>query len=210
MTKFTDNCPACGTVYHVVRDPGVMGSSFEVYCKCDDSPVKFELNRGSKADPFETWVKTRYTKKLQEETKPEPQTEKRQMKTYIGIKIIKAKAMTAEDAEITLSRELNTENAEVSSSGSHRGYLVEYPDGYQSWSPKKQFDDAYRLVENDNPSPIMAHFRYEHLPEHLQQVSCAVALVACQMDMLPSSAEKSAGLRKLLEAKDCFVRASLG
>ena len=27
---------------------------------------------------------------------------------------------------------------------------------------------------------------------------------------LPDGAEKSAGLRKLLEAKDCFVRAALG
>ncbi len=36
------------------------------------------------------------------------------------------------------------------------------------------------------------------------------ATVARQMhDTLPRSAEKSAGLRKLLEAKDCFVRAAL-
>ena len=27
------------------------------------------------------------------------------------------------------------------------GYLVEYPDGYRSWSPKKAFEDAYRLSE---------------------------------------------------------------
>ena len=27
------------------------------------------------------------------------------------------------------------------------GYLVQYPDGYRSWSPKKVFDEAYRLSE---------------------------------------------------------------
>ncbi|MEM8271221.1 hypothetical protein Q4R99_19595 [Morganella morganii] len=35
--------------------------------------------------------------------------------------------------------------------------------------------------------------------------------LAEQMDeQLPDGAEKSAGLRKLLEAKDCLVRAKLG
>ena len=28
------------------------------------------------------------------------------------------------------------------------GYLVEYSDGYISWSPKKQFEEAYRLCDN--------------------------------------------------------------
>ena len=61
-----------------------------------------------------------------------------------------------------------------------------------------------------NESPIMKHFKYEHLPEHLQKVSKPVCELAEVMEQsLPDSAEKSAGLRKLLEAKDCFVRASL-
>lgn len=60
------------------------------------------------------------------------------------------------------------------------------------------------------PSPIMKYFNYEHLPKHLQSVSQAAAELATQMEEeLPPCAEKSAGLRKLLEAKDCFVRASL-
>lgn len=60
-------------------------------------------------------------------------------------------------------------------------------------------------------SPIIKYFAYEHLPENLQQVSqpCHV-LAALMEESLPDSAEKSAGLRKLLEAKDCFVRAKLG
>lgn len=57
---------------------------------------------------------------------------------------------------------------------------------------------------------ILKYFKYEHLPEHLQSISKHCCELACAMDEdLPSGPEKSAGLRKLLEAKDCFVRASL-
>lgn len=56
----------------------------------------------------------------------------------------------------------------------------------------------------------MNHFTYKHLPEHLQKVSAPICAVATTMnDLLPDSAEKEMGLRKLLEAKDCLVRASL-
>ncbi len=61
-----------------------------------------------------------------------------------------------------------------------------------------------------DPNPILKFFAYEHLPEHLQKVSKPLGELAVLMDsMLPDGAEKSAGLRKLLEAKDCFVRANL-
>ncbi len=59
-------------------------------------------------------------------------------------------------------------------------------------------------------APIMKFFEFKHLPEKLQAVSGDVYALACSMDaQLPDCAEKSAGLRKLLEAKDCFVRAKL-
>ena len=59
-------------------------------------------------------------------------------------------------------------------------------------------------------SPILKYFEFGHLPPHLQAVSGEVYTLACSMEaLLPDSAEKSAGLRKLLEAKDCFVRAAL-
>ena len=58
---------------------------------------------------------------------------------------------------------------------------------------------------------IMKYFEYAHLPEHLQAVSKPFGDMAVQMNAdLPDGAEKSAGLRKLLEAKDCMVRAALG
>lgn len=56
----------------------------------------------------------------------------------------------------------------------------------------------------------MQYFTYAHLPKQLQGVS-AVLSQAAQLfnDVLADGPEKSAGLRKLLEAKDCFVRAAL-
>ena len=57
---------------------------------------------------------------------------------------------------------------------------------------------------------MLQWFQYTHLPEPLQEVAAHCAELAKTMDsMLPESAEKTAGLRKLLEAKDCFVRAAL-
>jgi hypothetical protein len=60
-------------------------------------------------------------------------------------------------------------------------------------------------------NPILKFFDYAHLPKHLQEVSKPIGELANLMaTTLPPSAELSAGLRKLLEAKDCFVRAKLG
>ncbi|AWY08306.1 hypothetical protein HOT49_gp026 [Erwinia phage vB_EamM_Alexandra] len=58
-----------------------------------------------------------------------------------------------------------------------------------------------------SPNQIMQYFAYAHLPPHLQAVSKPFALLAQEMDQnLPNGPEKSTGLRKLLEAKDCMVR----
>lgn len=61
------------------------------------------------------------------------------------------------------------------------------------------------------PSDILKFFDYSHLPAGpLRTTSAEVAKLAHTLDnFLPYSPEKSAGLRKLLEAKDCFVRAAL-
>ena len=65
--------------------------------------------------------------------------------------------------------------------------------------------------ENVMASPIMKYFEYSHLPANLQEISKPIGDLAREMDnTLPDCAEKSAGLRKLLEAKDCLVRAKLG
>lgn len=65
-----------------------------------------------------------------------------------------------------------------------------------------------RIEKEENG--ILKHFNYSHLPEKLQKVSKPICELAKEMDeKLPDCAEKQAGLRKLLEAKDCFVRSNL-
>lgn len=60
------------------------------------------------------------------------------------------------------------------------------------------------------PSTTIQFFEYEHLPKHLQEISKPLYELAHLLeDTLPDGPEKSAGMRKLLEAKDCFVRAKL-
>ena len=58
---------------------------------------------------------------------------------------------------------------------------------------------------------ILKHFEYEHLPEHLQMISRPICEMALDMANNPDldGPELTAGLRKLLEAKDCFVRAAI-
>jgi len=60
------------------------------------------------------------------------------------------------------------------------------------------------------PSTTIKYFEYGHLPEYLQVISKEIYDLAHRMeDVLPDGPEKSAGMRKLLEAKDCFVRSYL-
>lgn len=59
-------------------------------------------------------------------------------------------------------------------------------------------------------APILKYFEYAHLSEKLKVVSQPFCSLAQALDAnLPDGPEKSAGLRKLLEAKDCFVRSAL-
>lgn len=59
-------------------------------------------------------------------------------------------------------------------------------------------------------NPILQYFEYKHLSENLQKVSKPFHEIAHAMDLsVYDGPEKSAGLRKLLEAKDCMVRAAL-
>ena len=60
------------------------------------------------------------------------------------------------------------------------------------------------------PRAILEHFACEHLPPRLRAASQGFGELARRMDeLLPAGPEKSTALRKLLEAKDCAVRAAL-
>ena len=59
--------------------------------------------------------------------------------------------------------------------------------------------------------PILAFFKYDHLPARLQEISRPLGELAVKFADMETAhpAEMAAGLRKLVEAKDCFVRAAL-
>ncbi|MCR5362444.1 MAG: hypothetical protein K6E73_10630 [Bacteroidales bacterium] len=63
------------------------------------------------------------------------------MKKYIGKKTIMAEPMAKSEAEKVLNRSL------ADAKGGEEGYLVEYEDGYKSWSPQEAFEKAYRVAE---------------------------------------------------------------
>ena len=69
----------------------------------------------------------------------------KQMKQYTGTKTVKAMPMTMGEA---YERKLLEEGVRPSECETDKaGYLVEYEDGYQSWSPADVFDKAYKLSE---------------------------------------------------------------
>lgn len=58
--------------------------------------------------------------------------------------------------------------------------------------------------------PMLQFFRYAHLPPKLGDVSLPFCTLAEQVvQNLPRNPERTVALRKLLEAKDCAVRALL-
>lgn len=57
---------------------------------------------------------------------------------------------------------------------------------------------------------LMQFFAWEHLPAHLQGISRPFGQLAASMvAQVQPCAERTVMLRKLLEAKDCAVRAAL-
>ena len=62
---------------------------------------------------------------------------------YIGFKMIEAEPMTAEEAGRVLGRPIDTSNGDT-------GYLVQYIDGYKSWSPASAFEPAYMQVGDNS------------------------------------------------------------
>jgi hypothetical protein len=56
---------------------------------------------------------------------------------------------------------------------------------------------------------LLAFFAHEHLPPHLAAVSKPFCDLATEMAYLIDGPEATVCLRKLLEAKDCAVRAAV-
>lgn len=70
------------------------------------------------------------------------------MRKYIGCKLVEAEPMTRGYYNKYRGWEI-PENEDPMDPG----YLVKYPDGYVSWSPKKIFDSAYTKVDDNTELP---------------------------------------------------------
>lgn len=71
-------------------------------------------------------------------------------------------------------------------------------------------DHPPRPEVKENDDTLMQFFDHRHLPPKLQAVSEPFSQLADRlMSTLPENRERSMALRKLLEAKDCAVRAAI-
>jgi hypothetical protein len=67
------------------------------------------------------------------------------MERYIGTKIIEAESMN-----LGQYNKYRGWTIPANENPEREGYLVKYPDGYESWSPKEAFEEAYRQTDNLN------------------------------------------------------------
>lgn len=73
------------------------------------------------------------------------------MKKYVGTKELEAREMNLGDYNKYRGWTIpENENPEK------EGYLVEYKEGYESWSPKETFEESYRLCNNMTTLPETA------------------------------------------------------
>ena len=62
----------------------------------------------------------------------------------------------------------------------------------------------------ESVEPILQFFTWQHLPDRLKVVSMPFGMMAQRLvETLPRNPERTVALRKLLEAKDCAVRAAM-
>lgn len=67
-----------------------------------------------------------------------------------------------------------------------------------------------KTIRHISEELVLRFFEHEHLPEPLKSVAAQCSVLANNMsDFIDSDPELTAGLRKLLEAKDCFIRAKV-
>lgn len=65
------------------------------------------------------------------------------MELYVGTKIVKGVSMTETDFYKNIKKQDISDRETYGD-----GYMVTYEDGYVSWSPKRVFEQCYRLLSN--------------------------------------------------------------
>lgn len=73
------------------------------------------------------------------------------MKRYIGTKVIEARPGTMAEAQAlkdNIPLDVQYQIFKKAGTVDKDGYIVKYPDGYISWSPKHVFEEAYKQCDN--------------------------------------------------------------
>ena len=111
------------------------------------------------------------------------------MKEYLGIKTLKAKPMT-----LGVYNEYRGWTIPANKDPNANGFLVEYADGYISWSPEKAFSEAYielgvnPLVETVIPmksSDFKERFKAEYKQLKIRTDGLATMVTKLKNDELP-------------------------
>lgn len=85
--------------------------------------------------------------------------------------------------------------------------MIVCADGWTIDEAREYYKECTLKMQTDY---LLQFFAYEHLPENLQKASKPFCDLAKKIvDEFPSNPERTTALRKLLEAKDCAVRALL-
>lgn len=93
--------------------------------------------------------------------------------------------------------------------GNERNPVAEF-DKMHTDEKKKGVKEQKPLEQLTPPvKHVLQFFAYQHLPPNLQEVSQQFARLATVVARGPQNPETTVALRKLLEAKDCAVRALL-
>ena len=94
---------------------------------------------------------------------------------YIGCKVIKATKMDEVSFLTEIKQQPTFEGQET-----RLGYYVEYPDGYQSWSPVEAFENAYRVITSQEAFFMLSEAAVNG-PENEQPDSADPNTVRCSV-----------------------------
>lgn len=84
------------------------------------------------------------------------------MKTYLSIKLTEAEPMTSAEFNARIGR-----TAREGENLNEEGYLVKYPDGYEGWCPKPQFEAANLEISGPNILTMGDAERFENRSRHI-------------------------------------------
>jgi len=104
------------------------------------------------------------------------------MKHYIGVKEIDAKPMTRGDYNKYRGWTIPADE-----NPGDEGYLVKYPDGYESWSPKEVFEEAY--VEYDGTG-LLSTIKGMTSPDYKERFKAEYKQLQIRCDKLRAMLDK--------------------